>query len=123
MPDPSLYVRVVAVVDQGPNHRGPLARVHTITSDQDTANRAAAAIVDRAIDSGHPLPGLAATQTVWVVPIPADVLALIAELTDPTCTVHRPVTHGWNDEPDCPHSRARKLLAAARTEGLMPDGA
>lgn len=125
MPDPSPYVRVIAVTDQGPNHRGPLARVDTITGNQDDATRRVTEIAELAARNGHPLPSLAATQTVWVVPLPAEVLNLIRGLADPDpCQYDHQGTcqaHGQGSDPHCWHATAQALLTVARQEGLLPD--
>lgn len=128
MTDLSPYVRVIAVVNQGPNHRGPLAVVDTITSDQDHATRCATKIGEHARRNGHPLPNLAATQTVWIVPVPADILRLLDDLTDADdcCFDHHGGcrAHGYLSlEPGqtCPHAAAKALLDTARKEGLLPD--
>lgn len=118
------WVRVIVVVRQDNNwNRPPVlghrwASVHDITTDADHAQHQVVALGQQAERDGHPLPELAASQTVWVVPLPGNIVDLIRRLTDPdVCTFDHGgdcQAHGFGRVEfvggQCPHAAARALL-------------
>lgn len=118
----SPWVRVVCIVDQR-NAHDPVrsfATVHHITGDTLAARRTMIGLYEQATAAGHRLPNLAATQTVGLVPLPADVIDLIRRLTDPDpcwydhqgdCRAHNTGRTEFIDG-HCPHRVALDLLTA-----------
>lgn len=112
----SPWVRVVVVVRHD-NAVNPdvFPRVDTITGDQADAAARVRHLGEVAAAAGHPLPDLAASQTAWVVPLPADIIKLIRDLTDadPCWYDHNGNCAGHGHPDPCPHGRAQALLKLA----------